>query len=662
MDELAAARAAFAAHDWARAFEAFLAARQEGRLDADDLNALAESSWWLGRMDDSLAAREEAYERYLEMSNNRRAAMRAFDIAYAYFLRGNVTVGGGWVNRAQRLVADEPDCPEQGYLLYFSVETSLDGGEETMAKARQVQGFGRRHADRNLVAAGLVAEGRVLIKLGRAEDGVALLDEGMLEASSREMAPNWAGNVYCHLMAACYELGDIRRAADWTQSTSEWCDRMAPAVLFKGICRVHRAQVMQIRGAWTQAQDEAERVCQDVAHIHVGIVAEGHYQIGEIRRLSGDLEGAEDAYSHGHQLGRDPQPGLALLRLAQGRPEAAAALIHSALAGVADPLGRARLLSAQVEIAVGAGDPATASAAADELDAVASVYRSSGLEAAAKRSRGSVLLAIGRTEEALSTLRSACSGWTELEAPYDCAKVRVLLARAYRELGDIESSDRELDAAGSVFEQLGAELDAKAAGRERWADHPTRGGPPSRRSRPQLSGAFRREGDVWQLTYDETSVRLRHSKGLADLVVMLARPGREVHVAELVGAVDLGQRPAADALLDDKAIASYRTRLTELAEEEDDADTAGDAERSARARAEREILIDRLSSDLGLAGRSRTADDWAERARKAVRTRVASALKRIEAEHPVLGRHLRASVKTGAYCAYDPPEPVTWEL
>jgi DNA-binding NarL/FixJ family response regulator len=472
MENLAAARAAFAARRWAEAHDGFVAARQEAPLDADDLTALAHAAWWLGIMDESMAVGEEAYERYLQASDHRRAAMRAFEVAYDYFLRGNQAVGGGWVSRAQRLLADQPDCPEQGYLLYFAVETSLDGGEETMAKARQVQDFGRRHADRNLVAAGMVGEGRVLIKLGRAQEGLALLDEGMLEASAEDMSPRWAGNIYCHLMAACYELGDIRRAAAWTRSTAEWCDRMAPAVVYKGICRVHRAQVMQIRGAWKQAQDEAERVCEDVADIHVGTVAEGHYQIGEIRRLRGDLEGAEDAYRQGHHLGRDPEPGLALLRLAQGRTEAAAALIRSALAGITDRLARARLLAAQVEIAVAADDPAMASVAADELDAVASAYRSSGLQAAAKRSRGAVLLATGRTEEALSILRSACSGWTELEAPYDCAKVRVLMARAYRQLGDIESSDRELDAARSVFEELGAELDAKEAGGERRATLP----------------------------------------------------------------------------------------------------------------------------------------------------------------------------------------------
>ncbi len=536
MEKLAAARAAFAAGDWAGAHDDFLAARQEAPLDADDLSALAGAAWWLGLMDESLAVGEEAYARYLEATDNRRAAMRAFDIAYAYFLRGNVEVGGGWVSRAQRLLGDEPDCPEQGYLLYFAVETSLDGGEETMAKARQVQGFGRRHADRNLVAAGMVAEGRVLIKLGRAQEGLALLDEGMLEASSEDMSPVWAGNIYCHLMAACYELGDIRRAAAWTQSTADWCDRMAPAVLFKGICRVHRAQVMQIRGAWTEAQDEAERVCRDVAHIHVGIVAEGHYQIGEIRRLRGDLDGAEDAYRQGHHLGRDPQPGLALLRLAQGRPEAAAALIRSALAGVTDRLARARLLAAQVEVAIAAGDPPTASVAADELDAVASAYRSSGLQAAAKRSRGAVLLATGRTEVALSILRSACSGWTELEAPYDCAKVRALLARAYRQLGDIESSERELDAARSAFEALGAELDAKEAGGERRAALP--------------HGLTEREAEVLALVAAGST-----NRQIAD-ALFLSQKTVARHVSNIFTKLDVTTRTAAARFAFEHGIAS----------------------------------------------------------------------------------------------------------
>ena len=538
VDKLTAARAAFAARDWTRAHDGFVTARHDVPFEADDLNALAEAAWWLGLMDESLAAREAAYEQYLKASDNRRAAMRAFDIAYAYFLRGNETVGGGWVHRAQRLVEDEPHCPEQGYLLYFSVETSLDGGTATLTKAREVQAFGRRHADPNLIAAGIVAEGRVLIRLGQAQEGVALLDEGMLEASSKDLAPNWAGNIYCHLMAACDELGDIRRAAAWTQATSEWCDRMAPAVLFKGICRVHRAQVMQIRGAWTQAQDEAERVCADAADIHVGIVAEGRYQIGEIRRLRGDLDGAENAYRQGHELGRDPEPGLALLRLAQGRPDAAAALIRSALAGVAHSLARARLLAAQVEIAIAAADTVTASSAADELDSVAAAYPSSGLEATAKRCRGAALLANGRTEEALSTLRAACSGWTELAAPYDCAKVRVLLARAYRQMGDIESSEREFDAARAAFEELGAELDAKQAGAERRGTLP--------------NGLTAREAAVLALVAAGST-----NREIADALALSPKTV-ERHLSNIFTKLDVTTRTAAARLAFEYGIASPR--------------------------------------------------------------------------------------------------------
>lgn len=534
MEALAVARAAYAERRWSAAREGFVVAAREVPLHPDDLTALASAAWWLGFIDESIEVGTQAYERYLEAAAVPRAAMRAFEVAYAYFIRGEGAVGGGWVSRAQRLLAGRPDCAEQGYLLYFEVECSLDGGAETIAKARQVQGFGRRHADRNLVAAGMVGEGRALVKLGRAQEGVGLLDEAMLEASAEDMAPNWAGNIYCHLMAACHELGDIGRAAAWTRSTAAWCERMAPAVLFKGICRVHRAQVMQVRGAWTEAEDEAERVCLDVAHIHVGTVAEACYQIGEIRRLRGDLDAADSAYARGHGLGRDPQPGLALLRLAQGRPDAAASAIRTALAGATDRLTRARLLAAQVEIALAIGDAALAAAAADELDDVAAAYRSSGLQAAARRARGSVLLAAGRAEEALGVLWSACTGWTELEAPYDCAKVRVLLASAYRLLGDTESADRELATARSCFEGLGAVLDARAAGGPAPPGEPCPtppAGPPA------------------------PSVRSLAPRSLAPLTA------REAEVLALVAAGRTNRQVAAELVLSEKTVARHLSNI-----------------------------------------------------------------------------------------------------
>jgi len=375
-----------------------------------------------------------------------------------------------------------------------------------------------------------------MIKLGRAEQGLALLDEGMLEASSGELKPTLAGNIYCNLMAACHELGDFRRARSWTQTTSDWCDLMAPAVVFKGICRVHRAQVMQISGAWTEAEEEATRVCADVAHINVGIVAEGHYQIGEIRRLRGDLTGAAEAYREGHRLGRDPQPGFAQLLLAQSRTKGAATSIRSALAGVTDRLARAPLLAAQVEIAIAAGEPETASSAADELAGIATEYRSSGLEAAAQLGRGSVLLAAGRIEEAISTLRSTCSAYQDLEAPYDSARARVLLARAYTDLGDTEAAERELEAAHAVFSELGADLDTKAVGDQRRSALP--------------KGLTEREAEVLALVAAGST-----NRQIAD-ELFLSQKTVARHVSNIFTKIDVTSRTAAARFAFDNGLAT----------------------------------------------------------------------------------------------------------
>jgi DNA-binding NarL/FixJ family response regulator len=352
---------------------------------------------------------------------------------------------------------------EHGYLLYLELEGALGGDPDAVvAMAGRVRDIGRRHDDANLAAAGDLFEGRALVKQGRMAEGMALLDETMLAVLSGELDPEWAGNIYCHLMAAFHELADVRRAAEWTEATSRWLAGLPPAVLFTGICRVHRSQVMARKGAWAQAEREAVLVCQDLADLHVAGAAEGHYQLGELHRLRGDLAAAEAAYLRAHELDRDPQPGLALLRLAQGRAATAAASIRAALTAVTnDRLARARLCAAQVEIALAAGDAGTAGRACDELTRTASTYGSSGLEAAALHARGAVLLAGGQAEAALPTLRAACRRWLELDAPYDAARVRLLLAGTYQALGDADAARRELDAAEVVFERLGATLDAR---------------------------------------------------------------------------------------------------------------------------------------------------------------------------------------------------------
>jgi DNA-binding CsgD family transcriptional regulator/tetratricopeptide (TPR) repeat protein len=314
-----------------------------------------------------------------------------------------------------------------------------------------------------------MGRGRVLVKKGQVAAGMTLLDDAMLEALSGRLDPTWAGTIYCHLMDVCHELADVRRSAEWTLATSRWCDKLPDANLYPGICRVHRAQVMQVQGDWDGAESEADRACRDMLGVHIGTAAGGQYEIGEIRRLRGDSTGAEEAFKRAHELGRDPQPGLALLRLAQGRIDLAVASMRAALDATEDPLARARLIVAQVEIALAAADIGAADTTTSELEETATTYSSPGLQAASKAARGAVLLAQGRALEALAELREACRRWQEIEAPYEAAKNRLLLADAHRALEDEDAVTLELDAADAVFRRLGADWDVRSVSNRRAA-------------------------------------------------------------------------------------------------------------------------------------------------------------------------------------------------
>jgi DNA-binding NarL/FixJ family response regulator len=535
-----AAQDAFRRHDWARARDRFDAARRAGLLDADGLFALAEAAWWLGEMDESLAAFEQAYRQHLQAGRPLRAAMAAMFLGARFSERGDLAVGSGWMSRMRRLLHDQPEGPEHGYTLYFEIFEAMAGGDldGAVAHARRMQALGRRFDDPNLVGVGVLGEGRARLRQGQVADGMALLDEAMLAALSDELEPLWAGAIYCHLMDACNQLADLRRAGEWTQATARWCERFPEAVLYRGLCRVHRAQVLQVRGAWEHAEREASRASSDLPGVHVGTVAEAHYQVGEIRRLRGEATRAEEAFKRAHQLGRDPQPGLALLRLAQGRADAAAASIRAALAGESqDRLRRARLCAAQVEIALVAGDRDAAHAAGEELAATAAIYGSSGLEVASRQARGAVLLADGRPAQALPALRSACQLWQELDAPYDAARTRLLLAQAYRALGDEDAADLELDAAGLVFDRLGAALDARAVA--------------GLRARPALPGGLTaREAEVLRLVAAGKS-----NREIAALLVLSDKTVAR-HLSNIFAKLGLSSRTAATAYAFEHGLAS----------------------------------------------------------------------------------------------------------
>jgi ATP/maltotriose-dependent transcriptional regulator MalT len=457
------ARTAFERRDWAACYAAY---GECDDLDGDDQDALAAVAMWLGRTDEAIAAHTQAYRLHLEADAAPRAAYSAFMLAIHLRLVGEAAQSAGWLARAHRLLADAPESRAHGYPLYLRIAGLLGSDlDEALTEARRMQGIGRDFDDDALVALGMFFEGRALVRQTKVQEGLALLDEAMLAALSDRLDPMWTGAIYCGLLDACHELADHSRAAEWTEATRRWCAPLPTASLYPGICRIHWAEVLAARGSWDEAEQEALAACQELERIDVFAVADGHYEVGEIRRFRGDLTGAEDAYERAHELGRDPQPGLALLRLAQGRPDQAAASIAAALQVAAPaPLERARFLSAQVPIALAAGHLDTATAAATELDATARTFGSLGLRAEAHRCRGAVELATGSTVVALASLRQACGLWQELDVPFELARTRLLVADAYAALGDGDAAERERAAARACFERLGAlgELQALA--------------------------------------------------------------------------------------------------------------------------------------------------------------------------------------------------------
>ncbi len=519
------ARDAYSQGEWSRAFVLFRAAGYPSELSAPDLNALGDAAWWLGRIETSNAAHIDAYRRQVDEGRHREAAMSAIGIAVNLLLRGDDVLGAGWLARAERLLDTDRDCPEYGYLRYLTqVEAAFGGNpdpEDALAAAREVHDLGRQHGNPDLVVAGIMGEGRILIKQGKVPRGLALLDEVLVLLLTEDVSPEWAGNVYCNLMAAAHELVDIERTAAWTEATTRWLQQLDAAVLFAGICRVHRAQVHRWRGAWDQAEQEAQRACTDLAQIQPSTAAEAHYQLGEIRRLRGDLVGAEQAYDAARGLGGDTQPGLALLHLARGHVDVALASIKAAAASARDSLTRARLRAAQVEIALKAEDTATADAASTDLAETADAFGSSGLVAMAAQARGAVRLAVDDPEHAVPLLQEALRRWHAVEAQYDSACVRLLLAQAYEMLGDADSAAREQAAADATLKRLGA---------------------PASGSRPAVPGGLTtREAEVLAL------VAAGKSNREVAAVLVLSEKTVARHLANIFAKLGVSSRTAATA-------------------------------------------------------------------------------------------------------------------
>jgi len=458
---LAMARAALADGLWSDAVGHFRAADEQGRLTPDELDSYGEAAWWVGRLTDAIAIRERAFAAHQAAGDTIRSAAAALALAADYSHRNKPAVASGWVHRAERLLRDLPESKEHGSLERTRLSAAMHHGDldSALASADRILAIGVRLGDRDLEALGLHDRARVLIAMGRVEEGMSLLDEAVVAAVSGEVSRYHTAIVYCNATIACEDLTDYRRAREFAELAERWCATQSISG-FPGMCRVRRVELLRLRGAWQEAESQARQACAELADFSVSFSAEGFYQIGEIRLRMGDLEGAESAFTEAHRLGREPLPGLALVRLAQGRTPAAGALLAGALGEPSlVPLERARLLPAEVDVAIGLRDIGRAERAATELEAIAGTYGTEMLRAFAETARGAVALASGETEAAVNTLRRAVRSWHADDAPYETARTRMLLGEAYRAAGDDEHAALELAAAATALEALGASGD-----------------------------------------------------------------------------------------------------------------------------------------------------------------------------------------------------------
>jgi DNA-binding CsgD family transcriptional regulator len=459
-------RESYSTSAWNSAYEALARADQLVPLAAEDLERLAVAAYMLGREDEWSQVLERAHHAYLDGGEPLRAVRCAFWIGIQLALKGEMGPATGWLGRAQRLLDREQDeCVEQGYLLMpvvFQHEAAgdLEGAAATAGAAAEI---GQRFGDPDLFALATHTQGDIVVRSGRVREGLGLLDEAMVAVTTEQLSPVVTGIVYCGVILTCEHVFELRRAREWTAALTRWCDGQPELLAFTGRCRVHRAQLLQLQGDWGDALAEAEQAGRrlEVA-MNQAAAARACYLTGEVHRLRGELEQAEDAYKQASLLGLEPQPGLALVRLAQGNARAAAAAIRRALAETTDRLTRAALLPAAVEIMVANGEVEDAREACRELDAIASEYESEMLAALDAQARGAVELASGDFKAALVSLRRAAKAWQELEAPYEAARARLLVGRACRALGDEDAFALELAAARTVFGELAAATDLAA--------------------------------------------------------------------------------------------------------------------------------------------------------------------------------------------------------
>jgi DNA-binding NarL/FixJ family response regulator len=531
VDDLAAAREAYERKEWVAAYRALSDLDSTG-LRADDFTALATTAYLLGRHNDCVQALQRAFQASVDAGDEAAAARSALWLALVLTMRGERAVGGGWAARATRILDGLPDdVVERGYVAAHRALNAVVGGDfgAAVEHASVVADYGRRYDEPDLLAHGLNMEGRLMTHAGRVQEGLRLMDESLVGVVAGDVSPIVSGIVYCTTIEACVLVGDFGRMAEWTRALTTWCDAQPGLVAFTGQCAVHRGQLMRLHGAFDDAVEELERAAERYALGGGGpAVGLAHEERGDVLRVRGDLRGAERAYEEALRHGSRAQPGQALLCSARGDRRAAIGMIRPLLDEVADPVERARLLPAAAEILLPAGDVAAASDVVAELGEIAIAFGCPALLAAHARAASTVALAEGDPAGAAAAIRPAIDTWTELRAPYETARCRVVLGEALRSLGDERSATHELTTARDLFAEIGAEPDERDAARRLGV-----AGSPG--------GLTAREVEVLRLVAAGKS----NAEVAAELVVAEKTVAR--HLSNIFTKLDVGSRTAAAA-------------------------------------------------------------------------------------------------------------------
>ena len=531
---IAQAREAFGRQAWGAAFTGLTAVDQETPLELGDLERLGISAHMLGRVNERADALERAHHEAVRIGDLAAAVRCAFWLGFGLIDQGEMARGGGWLARAGRLLEEGgQDLVEGGYLLVPVALRSLDEGDVTGAFETfdRIAAIAGRFGDTDLVTLSRLGRGQCLVRMGQADRGVAFMDEAMVALSAGEVSAMVVGIVYCAAIEAFQALFDLRRAQEWTVALTRWCESQPDLVPYRGQCLVYRTELMVLHGSWEDAIAEAQRAKDWLAGPPPEpAVGEALYQQAELHRLRGAFKEAEAAYKEAATWGRRPEPGLALLRLAQGRLDAAVAAIRRALDENQDPVARPRLLGPQVEIALAQGDIPAARAAAGELSAIADQAGAPLLHAMAARAVGAIRLAEGDAKGALGALRRAWDAWNAVDAPYESARVRVLIALACRQVGDEDAAGMELDAARSAFAALGAGPDLAALDRLAARTGPASAGGLSARELEILHG----------LAAGKSNRAIADELGISERTV-------DRHVSNIFAKLDVSSRAAATA-------------------------------------------------------------------------------------------------------------------